>query len=72
MVLKVLISRKTLNNNDLHQVEPAVLDLTRGLSPQNTLEDHQIGGDVASSVVFFNLPLSIGLKSCILSESEMV
>ena len=49
-------NRKTLNNNDLHQVEPAVLDLIRGLSPQNALEDHQNGGDIASSVVCFDLP----------------
>ena len=51
-----MLARKTLNNNDLHQVQTAVLDLTRGLSPQNALEDHQNGGDIASSVVCFDLP----------------
>ena len=45
------MARKTLDNNDLNQVEPAVLNMSRGLSPQNALEDHQNGGKtVASSV----------------------
>ena len=41
----------TLDNNDLNQAEPAVLNMSRGLSPPNALEDHQNGGKSAASSV---------------------
>ena len=37
-------ARKTLDNNDLNQVESAVLAVSRGLSHQNALEANQYGG----------------------------
>ena len=39
-----LLDRKTLDNNDLNQVESAVRAVSRGLSHKNALEAHQNGG----------------------------
>ena len=43
--------RKASDNNDLNKIEPAVLSMSRGLSPKNALEDHQNGGKSVASTV---------------------